>query len=467
VIRVTCPPTRLGLRRWIVQQVLADWLGQECRVDADQDATAWTLKIPNETGEIQLADSFFGQGESAWLKLLGMPRPNPLSWTLPDELFHAEMPRFVPILYRQGGSNVWLRENPGPQLLVQADLFGSIAWFLGRFEDYTVAADKGRDKHDRLPASASIIGQPELLERPLADEYAELLWKLMLRVWPRLTRPARKYRLRPTHDVDFPLAVYGRGMKRNLRSVGADITLRRDPSLAWQRLCAIPRVGRGDLKADVNNTFGWIMDESERRNLQSTFYFLVDDANYDLGLPFIAELLREMHARGHRIGVHPPLGTYRDGAALRASVERFRTTLREAGLRELADSKLPGRQHFLQLHTPETWRHYAVAGLGSDSTVTFADRAGFAAGTCHSYVPADLAGGELIPLREEPLVAMEASVFSPRYENLGWKEGVAKLHRLGAACKAVAGDFVILWHNSSLITRQERAAYLATLDGCL
>jgi hypothetical protein len=461
VIKVTCAPSRLGLRHWIVQQVLGDWLGQECVVDTADGATSWQLSLTDHHGYLNLADTFLSLPEPQWLDQSGLPALPLPAWKRTEDLTRDGSSSPLPILYgRSRVDGQWVSQH-NSQLTVQADLLGSITFLLGRYEQYAVTE---RDKYDRLTAAASIIGKPELLDRPLADEYAELLWALLLRDWPRLTRPAPQYRLCPTHDVDFPLAVYGRGWKRHLRSVAADITVRDDAALALKRLQAIPRVAQGDLSADVNNTFGWMMDQSERRNLQSTFYFLVDDANYDLSLPFIAELLREIHTRGHRIGVHPPLGTYRDGAAMLAAVQRFRATLRDAGLAELADSALPGRQHFLQHAVPETWQLYAQAGLGLDSSAAFADRAGFACGTCHRFAPADLRAGEPIALRVAPLIAMEASLFSPRYEHLSWKDGIAKLARLSQACRSVNGEFVLLWHNSSLITRQQRAAYVATLD---
>ena len=52
---------------------------------------------------------------------------------------------------------------------------------LSRYEE-AVLLD--RDDHDRFPATASIAYKTGFLDRPIIDEYVEILWVAMKRVWP-------------------------------------------------------------------------------------------------------------------------------------------------------------------------------------------------------------------------------------------------------------------------------------------
>ena len=56
---------------------------------------------------------------------------------------------------------------------VPLDIFGSAFFMLTRYEEMVITE---RDTHGRFPARASIAYREGLLERPIVDEYLELLW---------------------------------------------------------------------------------------------------------------------------------------------------------------------------------------------------------------------------------------------------------------------------------------------------
>jgi hypothetical protein len=466
MIRLTCPPGRRALREWICSVVLGNWLGQQYALDFDEATTGWRFTMDGAPGELRLPDTLLGTGEEEWLGAASLPHLPLGQWPLPPELQLAGLPRELPVLYgRLLPDKSWLRVVDGPGGLLAelgVDLLGGCLFLLGRYEEYAIAE---RDEYQRFPPERSVLAQAGALDRPLANEYAELLWKLLAGLWPGLERSMRSFRVVPTHDIDFAFGVLGRGWWRHIRSLGADLLHRHDPDLALRRLEAAKRVPQGAVDHDVNNNFAWIMAQSEQRGLASTFYFLVDDAHYPIEHPWLGTLFRQIHERGHRIGVHPPLGTAQDQLALTASLDRLRSALRSAGLAQLADSALPGRQHYLQWQAPQSWRTYVAAGLSSDSSCGYAQRAGFRCGSCWSYRPCDLRTGEVLPLIEEPLIAMEASLLAGQYEGLSFPRAIERMRALGRACRAVNGDYVMLWHNDSLISQRQQAAYCAVLDG--
>jgi hypothetical protein len=277
----------------------------------------------------------------------------------------------------------------------------------------------------------------------------QALWERLHARWPRLERRAPDApRLMPSHDVDWPRPEAG-ALGSRLRAAAGDALRRRDPSLAWRRV-------RGD---NVNDTFDFLMDASERRGLRSAFYFMAGrtnpewDGDYSLDDPWIAALLRRVDERGHEIGLHPSYETFRDPAALRAEHERLLAACEAAGV---AQRPCGGRQHFLRWENPTTWRAWAEVGLEYDASLGFSDVVGFRCGTAREFPVFDLRARRRLDLSERPLVVMEQALPDP-----------AAVVPLAAACRRAGAPLSLLWHNSKLTTRAERVAYEATLDAAL
>ncbi|AGW94041.1 MULTISPECIES: polysaccharide deacetylase family protein [Cupriavidus] len=111
---------------------------------------------------------------------------------------------------------------------------------------------------------------------------------------------------------------------------------------------------------------------------------------------------------------------------------------------------------------PTTMLAWEQAGMTYDSTLSYADRAGFRCGTCFEYPAFDPVAGKALNLRIRPLIAMEATVMG--YMRLGTSEAAWKKFReLKDTCNAVNGCFTMLWHNSSLGNADERELYQAVV----
>ena len=100
-----------------------------------------------------------------------------------------------------------------------------------------------------------------------------------------------------------------------------------------------------------------------------------------------------------------------------------------------------------------------------DSTLSYADRAGFRCGTCREYSAFDPVKACSLALRIRPLVAMECSILSEKYMGQGMTEVAREsFMRLKEACRTVNGSFTLLWHNSELRSAREREFYQAVLS---
>jgi peptidoglycan/xylan/chitin deacetylase (PgdA/CDA1 family) len=207
------------------------------------------------------------------------------------------------------------------------------------------------------------------------------------------------------------------------------------------------------------------MDTSERHGLQSTFYFMAGDAandidgQYRLSDPPVARLLRQIHDRGHAIGLHTTYGSYRSTERIRGEFDALTAACRAVGF----DQPTWGvRQHFLRFENPQTWRSQEAAGLDHDSTLGFADRVGFRAGTCREYPLFDLLDRRALRLRERPLLVMDAT-FSG-YMNIELDAAATRTRAIVDACRRHRGDAVLLFHNSSLSGARQRAHYIELVE---
>ena len=108
---------------------------------------------------------------------------------------------------------------------------------------------------------------------------------------------------------------------------------------------------------------------------------------------------------------------------------------------------------------PETWRHYATAGLAYDATLGFADRPGFRCGTCYDFSVFDLDQRRPLPLYERPPTVMEVTLLSKAYLGLKPEAALERIVRLALICRCFSGRFRLLWHNSELITGRQRRFY--------
>lgn len=371
----------------------------------------------------------------------------------------------IPVLAKNGIPDVSSRIQVHPQKIeITFDILGSAFYILTRTEEIT---NPTRDEHDRFPAYASHAYQNGYLHRPIVDEYVEILWWCMKQLWPRLERKPRKFRMLLSHDVDVPFAEAFSSPKRILRSLGGDIVKRKDPKRALSRLGSWVATRRGEFRKDSNYTFDRIMDLSEKHGLRSAFYFktactnpLFDDG-YSIDHLYLRQIIRDIQARGHEIGFHPSYETYKDPGQTKKEFEKLLRVCEEEGIEQ---ATWGGRQHYLRWQAPITWRNWAEAGLTYDSTLSYADCAGFRCGTCHEFPVFDLEQGKQLPLIERPLIAMEGSLFGKQYMGLNHAEAFDHMKMLKDQCRRYQGDFTLLWHNSSFTTEWDWELYRQIIE---
>lgn len=349
-------------------------------------------------------------------------------------------------------------------LVIHYDILGLTFWMLTRQEE---VGRSDLDEHGRFPASSSHAFRCNYLERPIVDEWLNVLSQAIKLVWPEIALRRHTFTIKVSHDVDMPSRYAFRSSLALARTICSDILKRNSPQNALHEL-RMWWVSRDGLNPkDPFNTFDWLMDLSERYGLTSAFYFICGhtdphDSDYKLADGRIRSLMRHIHSRGHEIGLHPSYGSYKKPDMIRREADYLRRICNEEGIKQDAWG---GRMHYLRWEQPSTLHAWASAGMSYDSSLGYADRPGFRCGTSFEYPAFDPVKGVRVNLRVRPLIAMECTIIDQRYLALGaGKDAENKFVQLKNACRAVGGCFTLLWHNSHFETQSERNLYKNLLE---
>jgi hypothetical protein len=343
-----------------------------------------------------------------------------------------------------------LIEKNNADHVIHYDILALVYWMLARVEEI---GREDLDAHDRFPATSSHAYKNGYLERPIIDEWLHVLGQVIQRQWPSLILKNHSFNMKVSHDVDQPSRSGFLTKKQLIRAVGHHAIKKRDLGNALNSI----RVGMNSKKilhpSDPFNTFDWIMDLSEEQGLRSAFYFIVGnndphDADYHMSHPAIRALMNKIDRRGHESGLHPSYVTYDKPDTLAYEADYFRQICAEEDIKL---NGLGGRMHYLRWCHPATMMALERTGFTYDSSLGYADSAGFRCGTCFEYPGFNPVSQEALSLRIRPLIAMECSVMDLAYMGLGnGPEALEKFVSLKNTCRAVGGTFTLLWHNSSI-----------------
>jgi hypothetical protein len=458
MLKVLHPPTYGAEREYILRVVIGEWLGLDYAAEAgDVHSLQITRTDDPSHARLEVADVLFSTSPEAWLTESSLPSEI-ASWS-PDPPLPGVPGQLAVVFGRAVDNGTYLLADRG-LVRLGLDVFGAAFFMLTRYEELV---SRQRDEFDRFSSRFSVLEKSDLLGRPIVNEHVELLWWALQSLWPDLARVPRQYRCLLSCDLDN-LSIMGAGPWLAIRKVGGGSvrdSLRFGP---WygvlSRVAARWRAWQGVPGADALDDVDFLMDQAEAHGCKFVFNFIaarprsLRDPTYQIDRLGIRRLMRRIHERGHELGFHGSYESFKDPAKIRREFNCLTRTAEEEGI---VQPHWGGRQHYLRWEGPTTWQAYADAGLAYDSTLTYADQAGFRCGTCYEFPVFNLLTRQPLKLFERPLVVMDGTLYKCNYMRLSDPEALQTVATLSRSCMNYKGDFTLLWHNGNTNTPEDRS----------
>jgi len=435
---VKIPNNNEAERKYIINVMLGEFLGLEYDVKVEgrrEKGEGGCYEIVLDNGnKLIIEDHFFSKFPNDLEYLDEKNIPKKIEFTKNE--FTPE--NNIPIIY---GTNKLITNHQSPiTITCGIDIFASSFFMLTRWEEYV---NKTRDNHNRFPAIASLAFKNNFLNRPVVNEYLEMLKNMLLELGLNQKLKTRNYKLTLTHDVDH---IYAWDTpKKFLIRLGGDIIKKRVKPLGVFKIVLEYVKVLSKRAKDPFDTFDYIMDLSDKIGIKSHFFFMgrgqtKHDNDYFSGSKEAIAIAKNIKERGHYIGIHPTYNAYNNFEQFKAEKDELEQNL---------NTKIKfGREHYLRFEVPTTWQIWEDNSMEWDSTLSFADEDGFRCGVCYEYRVFNFLTRKKLKLKEKPLIFMDAIDI----EKLSPEEMQEALFQLIGQVERYNGEATVLWHNSNYNT---------------
>ena len=261
MIKISIPSNNIPERKYILDIFFNEFLGLSYRIVENTDIKNWEIELENGS-KLIIEDHFFNKypTELNYLKLENIPSKVEYienKFTPEDD---------IPIIY--GNSKLKIQDK---KVICGIDIFASSFFMLTRWEEYV---NRNRDNHDRFPANESFAFKNNFLDRPIVNEYLEILKILLLQLDCGLTFKQYKFTKNISCDVDIPYETYTQSVIKTIKKVAGDIVKRKNIKEAVQTIINYTASKFNNYSYDPMNTFEWIMEMNEKSGNKVVFYFL-------------------------------------------------------------------------------------------------------------------------------------------------------------------------------------------------
>lgn len=322
-----------------------------------------------------------------------------------------------------------------PVSILPFDPLAASFYLASRYEEYL---PHHKDQYGRFAAGESIAWQGNFLHRPVVHEWAALLLEAIKKIYPSLQGHPECYRYLPTIDIDHAYAYLARPLIRTTAGAARDLIHGR-----WHELVQRMQALTG-MKTDPYDNYQFIR-EVHRSYEQQVLWFILfanyggNDNNIPTGSKPMERLLRELDSE-KKVGIHPSLSSGRHPRLLSSEIAGLSTLLKRP--------VTTGRQHFLKISLPYTYRNLIQEGILEDFSMGYASHPGFRAGMATAFPFFDLLQDEITPLVIHSVPLMDVTMMD--YLRLTPEKALEKIAETVASVRSVQGELISLWHNESL-----------------
>ena len=450
MIEISTNYSFLEEKRYIFDVIFDEILGINYTIKFIESLDLFIIKSLNNNNEFKLPDLFFSKLDSSDYFSKNI--------LLEASLVVLELDsRFDGLIYESNSIPIIYGDDINSTTYdFCIDIFGSSFFMLTRFEE--MISNK-KDLHFRFSAKDSISFRNNFLNRPIVDEYIEILWKLLKLNDDKLIRKKESYNLIVSCDVDVPYEEYNTSIFKFFRKVGGDLLKRKSLIALLNTLCNFIFTKFNLFVFDRLYRFNWMMRVADEYNIKIDFFFIADqsesgkDGFYSLSEIRIQKLFTLICKKGHKIGLHGSYNSFNNYNQLLKETKILNFTLNQL---KIIQSNLGIRQHYLRWDYTTPFIQNAC-NINIDNTLGFADHFGFRCGTCKEYSMFDLGNRKKLQIKQRPLIVMESTFIENVYMALGININSWNLVKdLVNKCKFYNGNFSLLWHNSSLINSEQK-----------
>jgi hypothetical protein len=319
------------------------------------------------------------------------------------------------------------------------DIFAASFYMVSRYEEYLGFQP---DEHNRFKASSSLAFRNNFLTIPVVDLWAREFAKALLKRYPTIAFRRNEFSALLTIDSDQPFAYLGKNLLRSFGGLIRDITT--GDGHAGDRYKVVNHE-----KKDPFEVYDYITGSIEKQKAEAVFFFPTgDNSKYDLNPSWKNEeyrLLINKISGKFKTGLHPSYQSYGRFNLL----ERERERLKSISGKEISSSRF----HYIRISFPTSYRNLIKAGIREDYSMGFPDEPGFRAGIARPYFFYDLTEERQTDLKIIPFQVMDATLY--QYKNLDPAASKVVIADLINRTRIAGGQFVSLWHNTSLLETPE------------
>ena len=320
------------------------------------------------------------------------------------------------------------------------DFFASAFFMLSCYNEYLPSK---KDKYERYRSSQSMNYKAGFLEKPMVNNYAIYLRKILFEKFPSLVFKQNKFDYVATFDVDMAYSYLGKGFNTNLGGIVRSF-LMSDFKDIRNRLLVL-----SGKKRDPFDTFDYLLKVCSENQIKTIFFFLLGDkSRFDKNIPFDNEKFRQLikHiSQSSEVGIHLSYKSHVSKDVMKMEMERLEEIIGEKIFRN--------RYHYLRFQISHSYLRLMKVGITEDYSLGYAPRAGFRAGTCSPFYYFNLKTNERTDFRIYPFAFMDTTF--TRYNRINAEESLQKILQLMKYVKQAEGTLVGLWHNSSFTEERE------------
>jgi hypothetical protein len=274
------------------------------------------------------------------------------------------------------------------------------------------------------------------------DLWAREFSKALLNRYQTIAFRRNEFRALLTIDSDQPFAFLGKNFLESFGGLIRDLTT--GDGNAGERYKVVNHE-----KKDPFEVYDYITGVIEKNRAEAIFFFPSGDhSRYDINPSWKNEEYRLLVNRisgRFRSGLHPSYQSHSRYNLLEQELERLKSITGK----DISSSRF----HYIRLSFPSSYRDLIKAGIREDYSMGFPDEPGFRAGIARPFFFYDLTEDRHTDLKIVPFQVMDATLY--QYKNLDPSASKEVIAGLIDQVRIAGGQFVSLWHNTSLLETPE------------